>query len=576
MKRIVLLLQFVLVFSAKTFGFSAFYFGTQVVKWDLNYTGYNPTVFNANTKAIKFWIGSDTYSTSNRSNELNAIRASFAQWQAIPGTALKFEESGVTMTNQDIVLGDGRNLIFFSKNGIVAGKSMGSLAGLTRYAGDAEGRILEADIALNASLYLWFTEFNDANNGGRFVESIATHEIGHLLGLDHTPLGGASVIDGSPGVGTSAGLSSDEIAAARFFYPNATIGSSVGGLIGTVRMNGAAIKGAVVTAELANGIAISATASDAAGVYRLPALPVGNYNLHVSPLDASTMPVNTSLFRDIDIASDFTSAVTGFKPTENLAISVAANTTKTQDFSVIAGEPGLRVQQLSQPTALVGAPFAVRYAIGLKPGETKYLGVASTNLSADAVFTITGDGITIGPMIFEANRFYGGTMHLLQAAVTVAPNATPGLRTIVVRRGADLAYANGYFEVFAPTPDYNFDGLDDRFQRQYFSPFTAPEAAPASDPDGDHFSNAYEYATGTNPANATSFSFLIQRVDVTQAGAVVTWISDVGKQYQLYGKADVAGATWQPVGGPVTANATTTQVTDPGATGNKFYKLKLL
>ena len=34
--------------------------------------------------------------------------------------------------------------------------------------------------------------------------------------------------------------------------------------------------------------------------------------------------------------------------------------------------------------------------------------------------------------------------------------------------------------------------------------------------------------------------------------------------------------TWQAVGGAVTATSTTTQVNDPGATGNKFYKLKQL
>jgi hypothetical protein len=192
----------------------------------------------------------------------------------------------------------------------------------------------------------------------------------------------------------------------------------------------------------------------------------------------------------------------------------------------------------------------------------------------DTTFTVTGDGITMGPMLFEANRF-GAGVHLLQAAVTVAADATPGLRSFVVRHGVDLAYANGYFEVFPLSPDYNFDGLDDRFQRLNFPLFTAPEAAPTADPDGDHFSNAYEAATITNPNDPSSWSFLIQQIVVTQSGAQVIWTSDIGKKYELYGKTDIADATWQFIDS-FTATSSTAQLTDPGATGNKFYRLKLL
>jgi len=55
----------------------------------------------------------------------------------------------------------------------------------------------------------------------------------------------------------------------------------------------------------------------------------------------------------------------------------------------------------------------------------------------------------------------------------------------------------------------------------------------------------------------------------------VSWTSDPGKKYELYGKTDIAGATWELVGS-VTATSMTVEITDPGATGNKFYRLKLV
>jgi hypothetical protein len=430
---------------------------------------------------------------------------------------------------------------------------------------------------LNARVFSWFTDFNNTASGAQFVEAIVAHEVGHFLGLDHTPLGGATVIDAGPGIGPEAGLSSDEIAAAHFLYPAAGTLAQLGTIAGVVRMNGAGIHGAIVAAETAGGIAVSAAATDANGNYSLPALPPGAYNVHVSPMDpASTTPYE-SLFRAIDVAVDFGTAVTAFKATENSAATVTAGATTTLNFNVTSGNPAIRIQQISKPTALVNAPSPIRYAVGVNQGQTVYIGASGNTIPSDAVLSVTGDGITIGAMIYEPNRFYS-TQNLVKAQITISSNATPGLRTIVLRRGSDVAYANGYLEIYPPVIDYNFDGLDDRFQRQYFPLWTAAEAGPTGDPDGDHFSNAFEALTGSNPTNALSFNFGIQGVDVIRSGIRVNWKSDIGKQYQLYGNSDVSGspATWQAIGGPVTATTNLTTQTDSGSGNLKVFRLRLL
>jgi hypothetical protein len=554
--------------------FSPYYIDGNPTRWDFNYTGADPKAFNTTTKAIRFYLGNSA-TTANRTAELNAIRASFAQWQAIPGTMIKFEEAGTAAaTMDDIVSGDGMNSIFWTTKSTVAGESMIGRSGFTvvRYDGS---RIVEADIALNAWLYAWFTDFNNTASGAQFVEATALHEIGHLLGLDHTPVGGATVIDAGSGIGTDVGLSSDEIAAAKFLYGTAATLGQLGTIAGTVRMNGVGIHGAVVTLET-NGIAIQSTVSDEAGNYRLPALAPGNYNLHVSPLDPDSASAQFSLFQPLDIAGDFLNATTAFKATENVPATVSAGAATSLNFNVIAGEPAFRIQQIMKPTTLVNAPSPVRHGVAVKPGQVINVGVSGSAIPADATFSISGDGIAMGAVTYQANRIFG-SQHLLQAQITVATNATPGLRTFVVRRGSDVAYANGYLEISPTTIDYNFDGLDDRFQRQYFALFTALEAAPTADPDGDRFSNAFEALTGSNPTSAASFNFFIEQIEFVRGAPRVSWKSDLGKQYQLYGKADLAGAAWQLIGGPVTATSNFTVQSDaPATTGNRFYKLKLL
>jgi hypothetical protein len=325
--------------------------------------------------------------------------------------------------------------------------------------------------------------------------------------------------------------------------------------------------------EDANGNVVQGTVSDTLGNYRLSMLGPGNYSARVTPLDPSG--AQFFLMRGREVAADYLNANTSFRPTENVPVAVTAGATAAWNPIVVSGNPAFRIQQISKPVA---APVATQYrtAFGLNRGETAYVGV-SGGFPTDATFSISGGGITMGQPIYQANFFGAGT-HSLQAQVTIAADAVPGLRTFVVRRGSDVAYANGYLEIYPSFHDYNFDGLEDHFQRQYFSIWTAPEAAPSADPDNDRFSNAFEAATGSSPTNAQSFSFLIRQVEITRNGARVTWTADVGKRYQVYSKPQFAqGATWQPVGGVVTAVSATAEVIDPSSTaGNNFYRLELL
>jgi hypothetical protein len=199
--------------------------------------------------------------------------------------------------------------------------------------------------------------------------------------------------------------------------------------------------------------------------------------------------------------------------------------------------------------------------------------------SADAVLRLTGDGLTFGATILTPNAFPGLTppMNLLSISVNIAPDATPGMRSLVVQQAGKITYADGFLEISPAFPDYNFDGLDDRFQRQYFPRWTAPEAGPNADPDGDGFTNAQEYIAGTNPVDPNS----VLRVDAVRlqaSGAAVAWPSATGRKYQLLGRNPINGIRgWQPVGSPVIATGNRTAAVDTNAPSDlRFYRVEAL
>jgi hypothetical protein len=159
--------------------------------------------------------------------------------------------------------------------------------------------------------------------------------------------------------------------------------------------------------------------------------------------------------------------------------------------------------------------------------------------------------------------------------VSVSSDATPGLRSLVVTHSSGVAYANGYLEIAAPAPDYNFDGLDDLFQRAFWQPWTAPESAPAADPDNDHFSNAFEFRTGTNPTDPVSNRLAIKRVIRSNGRIVISWDSDLGKRYQLYARAELGAGAWQPVGRAFTAVAAEMSQEDASPGQTRYYRVEL-
>ena len=160
----------------------------------------------------------------------------------------------------------------------------------TPAAGQFPGQILEADILFNPQILL-STDTNVPPD--RFdLQSLAVHEIGHLLGLDHSGLASAAMFPNiAQGSTLMRTLSTDDIVGISNLYAAADYFITRGSVQGTVRTPaGSPVFGAHVVVTDGTGRPAAAALTELDGSFIVQGLEPGNYSGFAEPLDQPLTP----------------------------------------------------------------------------------------------------------------------------------------------------------------------------------------------------------------------------------------------------------------------------------------------
>jgi len=384
---------------------------------------------------------------------LGAVRRALASWSRAADvtfieTASKAQS--VSPTNN----GDGISLITIAataENLALFGE--GNTTARTRVFYDPDtGEISEADIVINPYPYsaegeaLQFS--TDETPGTYDLESTLAHEIGHLLGLNHSPVIGATMqasqaLNGTYGLAaiTERTLSEADVASVRSLYgTREKTGSIEGRILNSIDGNLLPATSAHVWIEdRTNGSVMASSLTTAGGRFSINAVPPGNYRAMVEYLDGpASDPAALSAagdrrvgrqraFRSVEIAS---------------RLSVVANKATPLTYVLVPPQnspPVLNPRFIGINGELSTVPVPVTAGKKL----TLYIGGEGVDLIPGSGLVLSSPFLTVDPASLTLQQFQSATP-VISFEVSVAANAPPGDYSVRLQSNSgEIAYVVG-------------------------------------------------------------------------------------------------------------------------------------
>jgi len=417
------------------------------IAWDLDNDG--TALPNVTGGQVGFCLHGDGSGDIFDGSDLAALEQAFRTWSGVTGAALQFvREPDTTNTS---TLDDGEFPIFWTEFGTVVDQGTpstdddvdvaGALAVTFVYRttwGDETGEIIDANIVFNGADFSWTTD--PAAYPGRYdVEAVGLHEIGHALGLDHSPVAAASLF---PRIGSGRTmprtLSDDDVAGIIAAYPGGNSAANRGGVTGTLRAENEVFGGMVWILDAAGRVAAHAM-SDKDGSYLLAGLRPGEYTLHAQPPNE---PSGFYLFSENNLGPYYRDLDRSFLSLPGVPVTVEGGSVTVQDLLAEPGLPSMEIKLIGR-----GGTFS-NIATQLRRGESGVvIGVAGPGLpAAGAPLSVSGQGVTIHSTFFGT----AGGFPAVEAMVSVAADAALGLRDIVIAGPGERTVALGGVEILFP------------------------------------------------------------------------------------------------------------------------------